>query len=194
MKKMRSCKKTVFKIFLFILILSITAVIIYPYFARTYLFPKNYSQYVNAYSREYNVDENFIYAIIRTESHFDENAVTNAGAKGLMQITEDTYKWAKNKMRVDDGSTYENIFDPNVNIKYGTYILSILFSEFKDEKTVAAAYHAGRGIVKKWLTNDDSTQEESLEIDKYKFPITDSYVNKVIDAKNMYEKLYIQNN
>ena len=55
-------------------------------------YPKKYEEIVSLYAKEYNVDENLIYAVIKAESNFDENAVSNKNALGLMQIMEDTAK------------------------------------------------------------------------------------------------------
>ena len=55
-----------------------------------YLYPKKYSDYVEFYSKEYNLDENLVYSIIKTESKFKEDAVSRKGAKGLMQIGDGT--------------------------------------------------------------------------------------------------------
>ena len=97
-----------------------------------------------------------MYSIIYNESRFNEYAQSNVGAKGLMQITEDTFNWAKNRLGSEDHSEYKDVFEYEINIKYGTYILSTLFKEFKTEKEVAAAYHSGRGRVNEWLSDSNS--------------------------------------
>lgn len=178
------------------LILTVTAIIVflaYPHFARSYLFPKKYSDSISKYAHKYGVDEYFIYSIIYNESRFNECAQSNAGAKGLMQITENTFNWAKSRLGPDDTSEYKDVFDYDVNIKYGTYILSTLFEEFKNDKAVAAAYHSGRGRVNEWLSNNDQSLDEFLSRNKNKYPAAYDYINKVAEVKKIYKKLYSEN-
>ena len=59
-----------------------------------YLYPKKYSDYVEFYSKEYNIDEDLVYSIIKAESKFKKDAVSRRGAKGLMQIGDGTRDWA----------------------------------------------------------------------------------------------------
>ena len=54
------------------------------------LYPKIYSEIISTYAEEYGVEENLIYAVIKAESNFDNNAVSNKSAIGLMQIVEET--------------------------------------------------------------------------------------------------------
>ena len=53
---------------------------------RKYIYPLEYQTYVERYSAEYGVDKYLVYAVIKTESGFDPDAVSNVGARGLMQI------------------------------------------------------------------------------------------------------------
>ncbi len=179
-----------FKIFLGLALIIFVLFLFYPHFAKNCLFPKKYHDSVSKYSSEYNVDENYVYSIIYSESRFDENAKSEAGARGLMQITKDTFNWAKSRLEPNSTTTYEDIFDPAVNIKYGTYILSTLFKEFEDGRVVAAAYHAGRGKVSKWLSQGERSLDEFFSENKNKVPATYEYVNKVIETQQIYKKLY----
>ena len=89
--------------------------------AQEFLYPREYSEYVEKYSAEYGISEILIYAVIHTESGFDPDAVSSADAIGLMQMTEDTFDWLLTKT----GEDYEfnDLFTPEVSIKYGTYFL-----------------------------------------------------------------------
>ena len=60
-----------------------------------YTYPIRYKEYVDKYSRQYNVDRALIYAIIKNESDFNPYAESNAQAKGLMQIMDTSYEFAK---------------------------------------------------------------------------------------------------
>ncbi len=175
--------------FIFSLIASIVLVGASTHILALAEYPKDYSEYVTEYAADYDVDENLVYAVIRSESRFDPNAVSDIGACGLMQITQETFDWAKSRMPRDDGASYEEIFDPQVNIKYGVYILSLLLDEFSDERTAIAAYHAGWGNVKNWLS-DTSHSKDGEVIDSIPFPDTNAYVNQVIHSQRIYQTIY----
>ena len=85
---------------------------------------------VEQYAEAYGVPEYLVYAVIRTESGFDVNAVSKRGAIGLMQMTPDTFVWMQTKTK--ESLSAEAIYSPNINIKYGTYYLSYLYYQFGD--------------------------------------------------------------
>ena len=125
--------------FLFDLVCSQIERMVYPK-------PEEYKEYVEKYSKEYGVSENLIYAVIKTESGFDSSAVSNKGATGLMQIMPETFEWLTDDILheyLDNGMLY----DPETNIKYGTYYLSRLYGRFGDWNTAIAAYNGGEGNV-----------------------------------------------
>lgn len=96
---------------------------------------------VSFYAKKYRLDENLIFALIRTESNGNPFAVSAAGARGLMQLMPGTAK----DMGVND------IFDPAENVAGGTQYLSKLLKLFKNNQSMAlAAYNAGPGNVKKY--------------------------------------------
>lgn len=118
------------------------------YYFVTRMYPIQYEEQVLKYSREYGVEPDLIFAVIKTESGFDPNAVSQRGAIGLMQITPDTYRWASMRMGEDKKSVNEeSLLDPEVNIRFGVYILSLHLKEFKNTDTALCAYNAGRGTV-----------------------------------------------
>ena len=97
-----------------------------------------YEPYILEAAMRYNVPANLVRAVIRVESNFNPNAVSSAGAKGLMQLMPGTAK----DMAVSD------LFDPRQNIFGGTRYLRLLINRFDgDPKLAIAAYHAGPGIV-----------------------------------------------
>ncbi len=94
---------------------------------------------VTRYATIYGLDEALVYAVIRAESNFDPNAVSSAGARGLMQLMPGTAA----EMGVTD------IFDPTQNVAGGTQYLSKMLELFKDKKLALAAYNAGPENVKR---------------------------------------------
>lgn len=143
--------KKVTAVFLIIL-LSFSVVFGYVYIknrADKLLYPVKYKELVTKYSEEYLIPDYIIYSVIKCESSFEQDAVSVMGAIGLMQITPDTFEWLCKKTGEDFSA--DKLYDPETNIKYGTYFLSMLYKEFGDWDTAHAAYNAGRSRVKSWL-------------------------------------------
>ncbi len=118
-----------------------------------YTYPVKYASYVEDASAELGVPETLIYATIQVESHFDPEARSEVGARGLMQITEETFEWLRTKETFGSPNlTFADLDKPDIAINYGTYFLKLLLEEFDgDVPTAMAAYHAGRGSVHSWL-------------------------------------------
>lgn len=154
------------------------------------VYPKAFSDYVEKYSQMYGVDENLVYAVIKTESSFDENAHSQADARGLMQITPSTFKWLQSKMP-DNGPKMkaDELYSPEINIRYGTFFLSMLKKEFGSDRLAIAAYHAGRGQVNRWLS-DEAVSPDGETIEKIPSRATGHYVDKVTGNMKKYIKLY----
>jgi soluble lytic murein transglycosylase len=163
-------------------IVSVAGVSIYKLF-----YPIKYTDFVEKYGDEHNLDKELIYAVIKTESSFNSDAVSSVGAVGLMQITPETFDWLKIKM----GENYSDLDmkDAETSIKYGVFFLSLLIDEFGDKKTALAAYHAGRGRVNEWL-DDASISPDGKTLENIPYKDTEYYVNKVTKAENIYRNLY----
>lgn len=154
-----------------------------------YLYPKKYSEFVEMYASEYGISETLLYSVIRTESGFDPDSVSVANARGLTQITEDTFDWLL--MKSGEDYIFDDLFTPEISIKYGAYFLSILQNEYAVTETVLAAYHAGMGNVSSWLEDPEYSDDG---INLIKIPISDTahYVNKVMSAMDNYYKIYAE--
>lgn len=154
--------------------------------------PDQYVEFIEKYSKEYGVSEEMIYAVIKTESGFDSSAVSNKGAVGLMQMMPSTFEWLTADIlreNLDRGMLY----DPETNIKYGTYYLSRLYNRFGDWDTAIAAYNGGEGNISEWLDDTKySADGKKLDIEKIpdEFSETENYVKKVNRAMNKYKELY----
>lgn len=168
-------------------ILIIGAYLLYGKYSSA-AYPMKYQQYVEKYSKENNLDKYLVYAVIKTESGFDPSAESNVGARGLMQIMEDTFEWIKFKSD-DDKTVYYDMYDAETNIKFGCRLLGYLMDEFGDVECVAAAYHAGRGNVNEWL-GDKNYSKDGVHLDDIPISDTAHYVNKITKARNKYLKLY----
>lgn len=152
------------------------------------VYPMKYEASVTALAEEFNFTPSFIFAVIYTESKFDPNATSSAGAKGLMQITDDTYQWAC-KRTGEEASTPEELYDPDTNIRVGCSVLALLYEQFTETETVLAAYNAGQGRVREWLKNPDYSKDGKT---LYHIPYeeTGNYVHRVINTQKKYQTLY----
>lgn len=174
-----------------VLLLAVLAVLIYRIQRKSFLqnfYPIQYEEWVDKYSSENGVDKFLVYAVIKTESDFHSDAVSDVGARGLMQIMEDTFDWIKYKTD-DNEAYYYDMYDPETNIKYGCWLLGYLHDEFGGVEEIAAAYHAGRGNVNDWLS-DKQFSKDGVHLDKIPIGDTEHYVNKITKAMRYYVELY----
>ena len=146
-----------------------------------------YSQYVEKYSKEYEVDKYLIYATIKVESNFNENAKSNKGAKGLMQLIDSTGE----EIAQSIGMTIDNddLFEPEINIKLGTKYLSTMLKKYSCIELALAAYNAGSGNVDNWIKSGIINIDGS-NIEKIPFKETNNYVRKILRDYNIYKQLY----
>lgn len=151
-----------------------------------------YTQYVDKYSEEYQVDKVLIYSIINTESHFDPNAESAVGAIGLMQIMPDTFTWLQTYSGADEIMDASALYDPETNIKYGVMFLDYLIGQYDSRSAVAAAYNAGF-VVTEWLKNPEYS-DDGVNLKTTPYPQTTAYIEKVETAYEMYTKLYFSTN
>lgn len=148
------------------------------------MYPIKYEEYVEEYASQQNLEPELVYAVIKCESGFDPQAVSVVDAKGLMQMTDETFEWLQTKTKETMEPTA--LFDPETNIRYGTMLLRMHLDEFGELSLALAAYHAGRGRVNQWI--DEAENANSTEIIQYED--TQNYVSKVTEAKKVYETLY----
>lgn len=179
-------KRRFFRIFVFLLIL----VLLVP--ALSYIikwwYPLKYEDAVTKTAEEFGLEPSLVYAVIHTESKFDPNAVSTANAKGLMQITDDTYRWAQ-KRAGEEESTPDDLFDPKFNIRCGTYILVLLSEQFENTETVLAAYNAGQGRVQEWLENPDYS-DDGVTLKQIPYEETAEYIRRVLNTQKRYQQIY----
>ncbi|MGL4453958.1 MAG: lytic transglycosylase domain-containing protein [Sarcina sp.] len=166
-----------------IIVIGIAGAIAFFVARNTYL-PNEYSNSIEKYSAEYNLEPNLVKAVIKTESSYNPMAVSNMGAYGLMQITDQTGYYIASNIGMGDFNQ-PMLYNPDVNIQMGCWYLRNLINEFGNVNTALAAYNAGRGNVAKWLKNPEYSSNQE-ELTKIPFKETANYVKKV----NFYEKLY----
>lgn len=190
----RTRKNTQKKIFSFLIVIIISALLLTPFITKLIeenTHPFEYSDYVEKYSKEYNVPENLLYATIKVESSFNPNAVSNVGALGLTQIMPETFDWLLSK--TGESYTAEDLKKPEISIKYCAFFYSIIFQKFSDTKAAIAAYHAGMNQVSTWL-EDDRYSSDGKTLSKIPSKATAHYVSKVTNAINVYNNLNKEEN
>ncbi|MBQ4556714.1 MAG: lytic transglycosylase domain-containing protein [Clostridia bacterium] len=179
---------------LIILILSVASVIIFPlskHIKINYDFtnhPRQYSEFVTKYAKEYGVPEKICYAVIKCESGFDFAAKSSAGAMGLMQMMPATFEDLCS--RLDEEHDTSMLFDPETSIKYGVYYLSGLYKRFGVWENAIAAYNCGQGRVAGWI--ESGMVDENGILTDIPISETATYVKRVTKAIEKYEELYYQ--
>lgn len=168
--------------------LFLALLLIFIYILSVKMFPREYKELVEKYSAEYNIDKSLIYAVISTESGFRENVESEAGAAGLMQITEETGKFIANRLSMEDYNR-DYLFDPDLNIRMGTYYLMYLDGLFQNKDKMLAAYNAGPNRVKIWIDEGVFNNEISIPYGE-----TRRYVKKVKNREKIYNILYFFDN
>lgn len=174
-----------------IVLAAIIMIFVYhtTWFQKKYVYPLPNRQLVFTMAQRYEVDPYLIYAVIQTESRYIETATSPKGARGLMQIMPETGAWIAEKLRTANYNQ-DKLYNPAVNIEFGTWYLATLREEFDGNPVLTlAAYNGGRGNVKQWKRqygwNDDFS-----DIKQIPFSETRTYVSKVLSAYNEYKKLY----
>ena len=172
-------------VILFLLLVVMTAATAWLW--ATHLFPRKFSQQVERFCEEFGLPENLVYAICFQESRFDPQAVSSAGACGLMQLMPDTCRWIAQKL--GETPQEQDIFDPEINLRFGCWYLSYLRERFGDDVTVVlAAYNAGPNKVEEWLKNETYVSDGKLITVPY--PETEHYVKRILLLEKLYGWLY----
>ncbi len=149
-------------------------------------YPLEYEEEINSASEEFSVPKEIICAVIYVESSFDKDATSHVGARGLMQIMPSTFEDINKALKTDYSE--DDLYDPAVNIRAGSYYLSYLYKLLGDWELVHAAYNAGIGNVWSWLENEEYASDGKLV--NIPFEETEKYLEKIEIAKEKYKELY----
>jgi len=176
-------------------------------------FHSQYSSALSVYSIKYDVihqeisfptsnfeDDSLINAVIKKESNFKPTAISNKGARGIMQIMPSTGKILAKNMGID--FDYKKLMqDEEYNINMGKFYIENLLTRYDDNKLLAlASYNAGASNVEKWIKNNGdprnmSSYNEIVEwIEKIPFLQTREYVVKILGFEMVYDVIREMNN
>lgn len=192
--KKSSGKKAAVWIAVFVIIAGIAVFFVTDFFENTRKnleelnYPREFSEYVEKAASDYDLDPALIYAVIRTESGFDPDAESHAGACGVMQVMPSSFEWLQEKRGEEGMYTTEDLYNPAVCIDYGSYLLKYFYDYYGTERSAVAAYNAGF-VVGDWLA-DENYSSDGVNLDVIPYPETSTYVERVENAKEMYIKLY----
>lgn len=151
-------------------------------------YPRKYEELVTASAAACDLPPSLVYAVIHTESHFDPQAVSAAGAKGLMQLMDSTFEWVQTRIPGEDESV-QRVFDPEVNIRSGCEVLKFVLAQFEHTETALAAYNAGSGNVSAWLKNT-AYSDDGITLKVVPVEETRRYITRVLKAQKMYQTIY----
>ncbi len=150
------------------------------------LYPRPYKALVDAAAKQYGVENNFVWAIMRQESAFKVAARSWVGAAGLMQLMPATAKEEAKRA----GLAKYDLYNASDNIKLGTSHLGWLGKNFSKKEYVMAAYNAGSGNARKWLKEVGERADLAHWIEAVKFDETNGYVQRVSANLEIYRMLY----
>lgn len=157
----------------------------------TKVYKLEYTEYIKKYANEYNVDEYLIYAIIKAESNFNQDAVSHRGAKGLMQLMYSTAEDISKRIGIELNE--DNILEPDINIKLGTKYISMLIQKYNNINLALAAYNAGSGNVDGWIEKG-TLKSDGSDIENVPFTETNNYVRKILRDYEIYKNVYEESN
>jgi soluble lytic murein transglycosylase len=141
--------------------------------------PLRYEQIVLGHAANYDLDPALLAAVIYQESRFRADARSSSGAIGLMQLLPST---AQGIADHTGGTRYKlsDLYDPEINVRYGAWYLNHLIKKYGSEKLALAAYNAGQQNVDNWLASGEGIA----------FPETRAYVKHVEQLKKLYRRIY----
>ena len=156
------------------------------------VYPKDYSQYVEKYSEKYGLNPAVLYALIRSESFFDADVSSTAGAIGLTQLMEFTAGDIARKLKMTEYS----LTDPEDSIQMGSFYLAELIRRCDDNQLLGFfSYNAGITRVRRWLQSSliefgkKSNMPLDLFLETVPYSETREYGRKLVSATTMYEFL-----
>ncbi|MBP5980427.1 MAG: transglycosylase SLT domain-containing protein [Halomonas sp.] len=150
-------------------------------------FPEAYRDSFLHWGQQTGVDPYLLMAITRRESAYNPEALSPAGARGLMQLMPGTASLVSRQLGINDPGPY-GILDPELNIRLGSTYLRDKLNRYQGNRlAAAAAYNAGPGRVDQWLGN--GMESFDLFVESIPFRETRDYVQAVLSYRVIFESL-----
>ena len=142
-------------------------------------YPLHYEHIIASHAENYEIDGALLAAVIYRESEFDPNAVSSSGAVGLMQLLPAT---ADGIATFTGGGEFEqdDLYDPELNVRYGSFYLRRLLERYGDLDLALAAYNAGQATVDEWIASSSGIV----------YPETREYVADIVRIREIYRRSY----
>jgi len=148
-------------------------------------YPTPYREMMSAYVRDNQLDEAWVYGLIRQESRFVSNARSHVGASGLMQVMPATAKWIAKRLGMSGSYRPHMINQLDTNLQFGTHYLRYTLDRMDGQELMAtAAYNAGPGRPKRWAAS--RPLEGAIYAEGIPFAETRDYVKKVMSNAYYY--------
>ena len=142
-------------------------------------YPLHYRPIITGHARNYRLQPALLAAVIDAESKFHAHAKSSSGAIGLMQLLPTTAEG----IAIHTGGTRfrtSDLYDPELNVRYGAWYLRHLLDKYGDERSALAAYNAGQHNVDRWLAGGSGIR----------FAETRAYVDRVERLKRIYGRIW----
>lgn len=160
-----------------------------PFYLWSSTFPQPHKKVVEASSMLFHVPENLVYSIMRAESFYSHQAMSGAGARGLLQLMPFTANRVADLLG-KDGVQPDELFEPYINIQLGVRYLKRLLKAFDNDQILAiAGYNAGPHRVEWWVSRFGHLRQDEF-IEHILFLETRNYVKKVMRYNWIYDLLY----
>lgn len=153
-------------------------------------YPAPYREAMQGYIRKNDLEEAWVYGLMRQESRFVAQAKSTVGAAGIMQIMPATARWIAQKLGMKD---YRKalIHQLDTNLKLGTYYMKTVLSSLDNNPLLASvAYNAGPRRARQWRA--ENALEGTIYAETIPFDETRNYVKKVMSNTVYYSKLFGQ--
>jgi soluble lytic murein transglycosylase len=136
-------------------------------------YPLRYEHIVRGHARNYDLDPALVAAVIYQESKFQPKARSQSGALGLMQLLPETAEGIATRT---GGTRFErdDLFDPEINVRYGSWYLRHLLDKYGSEESALAAYNGGQGNLDRGIVHAE----------------TEHYVSRVLKLRKIYRDAY----
>ena len=152
------------------------------------LFPRPYWSDLKKFASANGLDPYMVASLIRQESEFNPNAVSNRNALGLMQLLPHVGKGVAKQEKLKHFSAPQ-LFTPAINLQLGTKYFRSMVDEFGGFEYALAAYNAGDDRVKDWQSQGKYRDVQEF-VESIPFTQTREYVQAIMRNANVYRQLY----